>query len=246
MKVDWVYTELAAFYDKRADYSAKALDAMLADTGIGRDSRVADIGAGTAKLALPLARRGLVVDAIEPNDEMRRFGIRNTQGERVTWHDGTGENTGLPAKTFKLATFGSSFNVVKPETALKEVSRILEPRGWMACMWNHRDLDEPMQAAVESLIRDEIPDYQYGDRRRDPTSTIAASGLFGPAKFIEDRFVARVPSADYLAAYRSHATLQRQAGARFDTIIARMADLLKNTSVLEVPYFTRIWLVRLD
>jgi SAM-dependent methyltransferase len=245
MQVEWVYSELAAFYDKRADYSATALDRLVAAIGISEGSRVADIGAGTAKLALPIARRGFVVDAVEPNDEMRQFGIRNTRGQNVTWHDGTGESTGLPSATFRLATFGSSFNVVDQSRSLREVSRILMPRGWMACLWNHRDLDEPLQSAVESLIHAEIPGYQYGDRRRDPTGTIGTSGLFSPTQFIEERFVARVPTADYLDAYRSHATLQRQAGPKFAGIIGKMADMLRSTAVLEVPYFTRIWYARL-
>jgi len=245
MQVEWVYSELAAFYDKRADYSPLALDRLLAAVGISMGSRVADIGAGTAKLALPIAQRGYVVDAVEPNDQMRHFGIRNTGGQTVTWHDGTGESTGLPSATFRLATFGSSFNVVDQSKSLKEVSRILMPRGWMACMWNHRDLDEPLQAAVESLIHAEIPGYQYGDRRKDPTGTIGRSGLFSPTQFIEVRFIASVPKADYLDGYRSHATLQRQAGPKFADIIGRMADVLKYTAVLEVPYFTRIWYARL-
>jgi ubiquinone/menaquinone biosynthesis C-methylase UbiE len=245
MQVEWVYSELAAFYDKRADYSAAALDRLLQETGVAKGARVADIGAGTAKLALPLARRGFIVDAVEPNDEMRSFGIRNTSGQRVTWHDGTGEITGLPVATFELATFGSSFNVVDQAKALKEVARILKPSGWVACMWNHRDLGEPVQAAIEGIIHAEIPSYQYGARRQDPTDVIAESRLYSSARFIEDRFVAQVPKEDYLDAYRSHATLQRQAGAKFSTIIAKMAESLQDRPILEVPYFTRIWFARL-
>ena len=245
MQVEWVYSELAAFYDKRADYSVKAIDRLLAAIGTEKGMRIADIGAGTAKLALPLARRGFIVDAIEPNDEMRRFGIRNSHGQRVSWHDGTGENTGLPPATFNLTTFGSSFNVVDQAKALSEVARILLPQGWMACMWNHRDLDDPMQSAVEALIHAEIPDYQYGDRRKDPTAAIAASGLFSRAQFIEERFISVVPKDDYLDAYRSHATLQRQAGDKFAMIIEKMAEVLKAKSTLDVPYFTRLWFAQL-
>ena len=37
-------------------------------------------------------------------------------------------------------------------------TRILRHRGWFACVWNHRDLEDPLQAEVETLIRARIPD----------------------------------------------------------------------------------------
>lgn len=242
MEVNWDYTELAAYYDKRADYSAKALDRLYATTRMASGARVADIGAGTGKLAVPLARRGLVVFAVEPNAAMRGFGIRNSHGLRVRWIDGTGEHTGLPTSAFQLATFGSSFNVVDQQRALVEAARILTSEGWFACMWNHRDLDDDLQAEVEAIIREELPEYNYGARRQDPTPIIGASGLFEPVEAVEERFVVKVPPTDYVKAWRSHATLQRQAGARFSVIIARIEQALGSKDSLSVPYFTRLWL----
>jgi len=69
---------------------------------------------------------------------MRAIGIENTNGKSVTWSVGTGEATGLPASSVYAAFFGSSFNVVDQSLALSEVSRILLPKGWFVCMWNHR------------------------------------------------------------------------------------------------------------
>jgi len=244
MSVTWDYTELADHYDKRADYSSKALGRLCAATGSGPVTRVADIGAGTGKLAGPLARRGLSVSAVEPNAAMRTFGIRNTQGLDVTWTEGTGEHTGLSRGAFDLATFGSSFNVVDQAKALVEVARILKPAGSLACMWNHRDLDDPVQAKIEAIIRNEIPGYAYGKRREDPTPVIDASGLFGPVGMIEERFVAEIPASDYVEAWRSHGTLQRQAGARFAAIVDAIERTLGGTASLSTPYFTRIWHAR--
>jgi SAM-dependent methyltransferase len=241
MNATWDYTELASHYDKRADYSAKALDQLCTATGSGAGTRVADIGSGTGKLAAPLARRGLRVSAVEPNAAMRSFGIRNTQGLGVAWTEGTGEHTGLPHAAFDLATFGSSFNVVDQAKALVEVVRILKPAGSLACMWNHRDLDDAVQARIEAIIRHEIPGYTYGKRREDPTPAIDASGLFGPVEAIEERFVLEVSAADYVEAWRSHGTLQRQAGGRFAEIVEAIERALGDTTSLSTPYFTRIW-----
>ncbi|HEY6433201.1 MAG TPA: methyltransferase domain-containing protein [Acetobacteraceae bacterium] len=241
MDVTWDYTELAAHYDKRADYSSTALDRLCAAAAIGPGSTVADIGAGTGKLAVPLGRRGIIVSAVEPNAAMRAFGIRNTTGLPVTWSEGTAEHTGLSAEAFELVTFGSSFNVVDQPRALTEAARILMPRRRFACMWNHRDLDDALQSEVEAIIRQQIPDYGYGSRREDPTPVIAACGLFGPVEAIEERFIVAVSATDYVQAWRSHGTLQRQAGVRFAAVIAQIERALESMDNLSIPYFTRIW-----
>jgi ubiquinone/menaquinone biosynthesis C-methylase UbiE len=237
----WDYTDLAEHYDRRADYSEKAIDRLLQCIGIGVGSAVADIGAGTGKLALPLARRGCYVEAVEPNAAMRDFGVVNTQKANVVWRDGTAEDTSLPTSAFRLATFGSSFNVVDQPKSLLEVHRILEPHGWVACLWNHRDLEDAVQAEVESLIRREIPAYQYGSRRQEPTPVIAASRCFGPVCMIEERFNFEAATADYIEAWRSHATLQRQAGREFGAIISKIEGAVGGLTTLSIPYFTRIW-----
>ena len=114
----------------------------------------------------------LTVSAVEPNDNMRMYGIQNTAGKNVTWTEGVGESTGLEDASVHAAFFGSSFNVVDQEKTLEEVARILLPRGWFACLWNHRDVDDPIQKEIESIIKSFIPNYDYGLRRQaDPVES---------------------------------------------------------------------------
>lgn len=240
--VEWDYTERAAAYDRRAEYSGQALDRLVASIGAG--ARLAEIGAGTGKLTVQLLRRGFTVDAVEPNDAMRVFGIRNTSGLPVTWRDGTGERTGLPDASYEAALFGSSFNVVDQAATLREVSRILRPKGWFGCMWNHRDLDDALQRRIEALIVRHIPGYDYGKRREDPSQVIVDSSLFGPVQAIEDAFVAHFDRKDFIEAWRSHATLARQADGQFAAIIDEIAAIIP-TSPVAVPYVTRIWFAQL-
>jgi SAM-dependent methyltransferase len=244
MNVAWDYTELAHHYDKRADYSASALDRLCAALRVEAGASVADIGAGTGKLAVPLARRGLRISAVEPNAAMRTYGARNSEGLPVVWSEGAGERTGLASGAFDLVTFGSSFNVVDQAEALVEVARILKPSGGFACMWNHRDLDDPLQSRIEALILAEIPEYSYGKRREDPTPAIDASRLFGAVGAIEERFIVQLPAADYVDAWRSHGTLQRQAGAKFGSIVEMIEREVGAGASAAVPYCTRIWHAR--
>ncbi len=246
--VRWDYTEHASHYDKRADYSADAIGALLGAIGCTAPRTVADLGAGTGKLTKELLEHGLTVKAVEPNDRMREIGIRNTAGRSVRWSVGTGEQTGLPPRSVYAAFFGSSFNVVEQRLALAEVARILVPHGWFACMWNHRDLGDPIQHRIESIIKAFIPEYSYGLRREDPTATIDASALFSPVRTLAHGFSSNMPRADVIEAWRSHATLRREAqsDSRFDHIVAEIAQYVESLPpVIAVPYTTRVYFSQL-
>ena len=246
MKTEWDYTNLSEAYLARPDYAAAAIDAMLAATG-SRGGRVCDVGAGVAHLTLMLAARGCEVTAVEPNDAMRARGSSRTAGDAsVSWYEGTGERTGQPSGHFDLVTFGSSFNVCDRALALAESVRVLKPRGWFACMWNHRVLDDPIQAEIESIIVRRVPEYRHGTRREDQTAVIAASALFGPVVRIESDIVHRQGVADCAEAWRSHATLARQAGPRFPGVVDEIEGLLAGLArpEIEVPYVTRIWIAQ--
>jgi len=246
MKVDWDYSERAAFYDKRADYSAQALDMALSKMGLKPPLKLADVGAGTAKLSRPLAERGFSISAVEPNDQMRRYGINNTKKLDIQWSAGTGEKTGLPSSSFAAVFFGSSFNVVDQPSTLRECKRILLPGGWFCCMWNHRDLDDPTQAHIEKIIKRAIPQYEYGKRREDPTEVIRESKLFGPVQHVEARFDVKMARADVVEAWKSHATLARQAGDKMSSIIREIENAISDSDSLLVPYTTRIWFAKLN
>jgi ubiquinone/menaquinone biosynthesis C-methylase UbiE len=243
-KVTWDYTEHASHYDKRADYSSAAIKNLLKAIDCATSRPVADIGAGTGKLTKELLKQGLTVRSVEPNDAMRAIGIQNTKGKSAAWSIGTGEATGLPTSSVYAVFFGSSFNVVDQRLTLSEVSRILEPNGWFACMWNHRDLDDPIQQRIESIIKSSIPSYSYGSRREDPTNIIDTSGYFSSTRSIEGAFIWKMPRADVVTAWKSHATLKRQAGSAllFDSIVQQIAGYIdKLPKEIDVPYTTRIY-----
>jgi ubiquinone/menaquinone biosynthesis C-methylase UbiE len=244
IQVSWDYTEHASHYDKRADYSYEAITDLVTAMGCAPEKPVADIGAGTGKLTKELLKQGLTVKSVEPNAAMRAIGIQNTKGQSVTWSVGTGEETGLPTSSVYSAFFGSSFNVVNQSRALVEVTRILVPNGWFACMWNHRDLNDPIQQSIESIIKAFIPVYSYGLRREDPTTTINASGYFADTKSSEHSFVWPMPKSDIIVAWKSHATLRRQAGSDFifDNIIKEISKYMAPLpATIDVPYTTRIY-----
>lgn len=248
MKTEWDYTALADAYLKRPDYADAAIDAMLSIAGAREEAKICDVGAGVAHLTLMLAARGFAVAAVEPNDAMRANGvIRTGEKHNVRWHEGTGENTGQAKHSFDVVTFGSSFNVCDRKLALIEAARILKPKGWFACMWNHRQLDDSIQANIESIINSHVAGYGYGVRREDQTTIIASSKLFGPVIHLDSTITHSQSIAECVEAWRSHATLERQAGQKFKSVIDAIEDYLSGlrTPLIQVPYVTNIWMAQL-
>jgi len=244
MHTNWDYSELAQAYLKRPDYADSTLDALLATCQLPPGARVCDMGAGVAHLTLKLAQRGYAVTAIEPNDAMRQLGQQRTQTDfpELVWREGTAEASGEASSSYELISFGSSFNVTERALALRESARILKPGGWFACLWNHRDLQDPLQAEIEAVIKQHLPAYAYGSRREDQSAVIAASGLFGPVQQLEGRILHQQSRADCLQAWHSHATLQRQAGAVWPQVLQAIAQVLEQApTTLQIPYTTRIW-----
>ena len=239
--VEWNYTDRAEHYDKRADYSKEVVATLLQKIGAVPGKPVADIGAGTGKLTKLLALNGLTVHAVEPNDAMMAIGVKNTEGMSVIWTKGVGEKTDLPESSVHAAFFGSSFNVLDQKAALSEVARILVPDGCFACMWNHRDLSDRLQNEIEEIIRQMVPGYNYGSRREDPTAVINESNLFGQVSYLEQNFKVEMPANIFFEGWKSHATLERQAGAKFAAVLERIQELLRHYEVVDVPYSTRIW-----
>lgn len=247
MKVEWDYTNLAEAYLKRPDYSQSAIDDMLKTANITKGKNACDVGAGAAHLTLLLAKKGLSICAVEPNDAMRNNGIKRTKDfNNVQWFEGVGEATGMESDKFDIVTFGSSFNVCDRNKALIEAHRILKPNGWFACMWNHRDLTDPLQVQIEDIIKSNIENYSYGTRREDQTEIINSSNIFGPVTYIEGNVTHKILSTDIIEGWKSHGTVYRQSPEVFNKIINSIEQLIlsKNEEYIEVPYTTRIWMAQ--
>lgn len=247
MKTEWDYTHLADAYLKRPDYAPSALQELFRIAELKAGDRVCDIGAGVAHLTLPLAAFGCRVDAVEPNDAMRANGQQRTAHlPVVSWSEGTGEATGRSTGVYDFVTFGSSFNACDRGKALVETHRLLKSGKYFTCLWNHRDLDDPIQKNIEDIIKTFIPSYGYGTRREDQTEVIAASGLFHEARQVEGRILWEQEVKDTVQAWRSHATLHRQAGDKFSLIIKDIETYLASLGrdSISIPYTTRAWIAQ--
>ncbi len=207
--------------------------------------RVADIGAGSGNLSIMLLERGLKVIAVEPNDAMREIGIERTQGEDIEWKRALGTESGLGDKSVDWVCFGSSFNVLDREQALRETHRILKDGGYFTCMWNHRNLKDPIQELAEGIITEFVPQYKRGVRREDQRPIIEQHReLFDEIFYLEQDFYFHQSIDGYINAWKSVKNPYWDLGTKeglalFDAITAKMRECLPQE--FDMQYTTRAW-----
>lgn len=206
MAENWDYSQQAAFYKYRPNYPSKVIDCIIeyADLASKTDFKVADIGAGTGNLTVLLAKYPCIITAIEPTQAMYDIGKKRTEKlKNISWLKADGCHTTLQDNAFDLVTFGSSFNVLDRNKALTETARILKKNGVFSCLWNHRDLNEDFQKEVDAIIKEIVPDYEYGVRRQDQKEIIENSNLFSDIMYLEMDFTFRQTIENYINAWRS-------------------------------------------
>jgi ubiquinone/menaquinone biosynthesis C-methylase UbiE len=244
----WDYSLHAKYYEYRPNYHGAAIDLLVHHVGAKttKDFVVADIGAGTGNLTNLLLERGLDVVAVEPNDDMRNIGVERTKGKsHGRWIKANGTNTTLDTNSANWVAFGSSFNVVDRPAALKESHRILRPGGHFTCMWNHRDLNDPIQNKAEDIIVSLVPGYDRGVRRQDQRPILEQHAeLFSNILYIESDFLVPRTIDEYVNAWQSvknpHWDLATSEGRDlFGKIVQRMRDELP--SKFSIRYTTRAW-----
>ena len=145
----------------RPTYPSGIIDLFRSDMGLTRDSVVADIGSGPGIFTRLFLENGNVTYGVEPNEGMR------TAGESILKDfpnfksvKGTAEATTLPDSSVDIITAGQAFHWFKPEPTKTEFRRILKPRGWVALVWNMRQLDStPFLREYEKFIVENSTDY---------------------------------------------------------------------------------------
>ncbi len=122
----------APFYARyRLGYPDSSIERTIALTGLSPGDPVMDLGSGPGLLAVPFARRGLKVTAVDPEPDMVEAAREAAREAGVALDVRRGSSFELPADIgpFKLVTMGRSFHWMdRPET-LKLLDRLVVPGG---------------------------------------------------------------------------------------------------------------------
>ncbi|MBX9604123.1 MAG: class I SAM-dependent methyltransferase [Bryobacteraceae bacterium] len=247
------FSDRAAYYVRyRPGYPEGVVELLQRETGLTRDSVVADIGSGTgisSEMLLPHAR---LVYAVEPNAEMRAS-AEMLLGENPNFRsvDGTAESTGLPDASVDLITAATAFHWFDPTRTRPEFQRILKPGAFLVLLWNtRRSGDNGFGDAYEALLKEFAVDYEKGRLLQRQQTSAGVAAFFGELPFRlevldnvqtldEDGLTGRILSASYMPL---------PGHPRYNEMLAAIAGLYRRFQVdgfVQFPYDTNVYWGRL-
>lgn len=168
------FTNKADNYVKyRPTYPKEFIDYLSSEVGFGKDSVVADIGAGTGILTKLLLDRAKSVYAVEPNLHMRQAGEKYcSEYKNFTAVDGTAEETSLPDKSVDFITAAQAFHWFDRDKAGLEFRRILKSGGKVVLVWNSRISSSEFIMENDELCRRICPNFNGFSGGTDEDGTI--------------------------------------------------------------------------
>lgn len=192
----------------RPSYPAEVLNVFRDEMGLNSDSAIADVGSGTGISSKLFLDNGNVVYGVEPNAKMREAAAEFLAAYPNFYSiDGTSTATNLFNASVNIIIAAQAFHWFEPEPTRAEFKRILKPRGWVALMWNERQLDTtPFLVEYEKLLLKYANDYTKVRHDNINESTLNAffQGDFHPATFANkqvldfDGIKGRVSSSSYM------------------------------------------------
>jgi len=155
------FSDRVADYVKyRPSYPPEVVDMIITESQFDQQISVADIGSGTGIFSKLLLNHHMNVIGVEPNEGMRRAAEQQlSQYENFSSVNGQSENTTLADTSIDLITAAQAFHWFKGEETKREFSRILKPGGYLALIWNQRDLTQSFQQEYDRVLRKFAPDY---------------------------------------------------------------------------------------
>lgn len=155
------FNNMAADYSKyRPTYSNECIDYIEQHLQLDKKSTIADIGSGTGKLTKLFLDKGFKVNAIEPNDDMRKVSeMELDKFPTFKSIKGTAENTTLPNSSIDLITVGQAFHWFDTNDFLLECQRILKENGFVAILYNKGDYSQELINIIANLSKRCCPMY---------------------------------------------------------------------------------------
>ena len=163
----------------RPDYPPEVLELFEAEMELMDETVVADVGSGTGISSRLFLENGNTVYGVEPNAGMREAAERYlARFDNFRSVEGTAEKTNLPERSVDIVIAAQAFHWFDPAETRAEFKRILKPGGYIALMWNERQIDStPFLVEYEQLLLKYANDYTKV--RHDKVSDLELLEFFG-------------------------------------------------------------------
>ena len=184
------FNRVAATYDRvRPDYPPALFDDLIALAGLTPGDDLLEVGCGTGKATVPLARRGFRITAIEPGPDLAGVARRNLAGLDVEVIGERFEDwRPRPGDQAALVYSATAWHWIDPAVRYRRAWSALRPAGQLA-FWSalhvfpdggdpfFRDIQDVYQEIGEGLPSGENHWPRPGELQ-DQRAEIEAGGLF--------------------------------------------------------------------
>jgi ubiquinone/menaquinone biosynthesis C-methylase UbiE len=146
----------------RPAYPSEILDLFRDEMNLQKKSIVADMGSGTGISAKLFLENDNAVFGVEPN-ELMRVAAENFLQDFPNFRsiNGTAENTTLSDKSVDFVIAAQAFHWFDETKTRSEFKRVLKDNGFVALIWNERQLDSnEFLRDYEKLLNEFGTDYQ--------------------------------------------------------------------------------------
>ena len=202
-----LFSDKADNYVKARPSYAKGLLDMLENYGLKNGSKVADIGSGTGIFTRQLLDKGATVYAVELNDKMRRKAEGSLEKfENFISVNASAEKTSLDDNSVDFVTCAQSFHWFDKEKFKPECKRILKQNGYVALVWNTRDMSSESVKELSNLTSKNCPKFvgfNGGTRVNEEMINKFFDGKYdyfefdNPLEYDEKKFIERCLSSSY-------------------------------------------------
>ena len=151
----------------RPPYPRRLYDLLASECGLGPESRVLEIGAGTGQATRDLLARGAHVTAVEPGAGLAAHLVADLGGPRLRVVRGEVETAELGDHDQDLAVAATMMHWVRMAEGLPRLARALRRDGWLAVWWTV--FGDPENVTDFRWALDEIYRRRMPDERHDLT-----------------------------------------------------------------------------
>lgn len=224
-----------AYDEARPSYPEAAISHVL---GLVEARDAVEVGAGTGKASVALAREGLSLICLEPSNEMAAvLAARSLPGvtvEVTTFEDWSGEPDSMD-----LVFAAQAWHWVDRKTGLEKARSVLRPDGVLALIWNiPLDRYGRHQAAYTRYAPHLLEERDERIQRRDDhdwSADMARSGFVAAGRFTH-RWSQDLTSDQYrtlYSTYSDHMMLDEPARSRLLDRLASDVDSWGGTATVE-------------
>jgi SAM-dependent methyltransferase len=212
------------YHEARPDYPERLYDELIALTGIAPGDEILEVGAGTGKATLPLARRGYRITCVELGASLAVEARRNLAGfPRVDVVNANFEEWTAERRqgAFRLIFSATAWHWIDPDQRYQLAAGLLRPGGHLA-FWSALHVipagGDPFFAEIQDVY-DEIGEgmpagagFDTPETLPDSRAEIAATGLFDEIAVRRFDWEIRYTADEYLrllATFSGHIAMAR-------------------------------------